>query len=43
MADADNNKITIKDLALFVKNAQLSPAVDLVAYKIERVFRNSPI
>jgi hypothetical protein len=27
MADADNNKITIKDLALFVKNAQLSPAV----------------
>ena len=27
MADADNYKIIIKDLALFVRNVQLSPAV----------------
>jgi hypothetical protein len=27
MADADNYKIKIKDLALFVRNVQLSPAV----------------
>jgi hypothetical protein len=27
MADADNYKIKIKDLALFVGNVQLSPAV----------------
>jgi hypothetical protein len=27
MVDADNYKIKIKDLALFVRNVQLSPAV----------------
>jgi hypothetical protein len=27
MTDADNYKIKIKDLALFVRNVQLSPAV----------------
>jgi hypothetical protein len=27
MADSDNYKINIKDLALFVRNVQLSPAV----------------
>jgi hypothetical protein len=27
MADADNHKIKIKDLALFVRNVQLSPTV----------------
>jgi hypothetical protein len=27
MADADNYKIKIKDLALFVRNEQLSPVV----------------
>jgi hypothetical protein len=27
MADADNNKIKIKNLALFVRNVQLSPVV----------------
>jgi hypothetical protein len=27
MADADNYKIKIKDIALFVRNVQLSPAV----------------
>jgi hypothetical protein len=27
MVDADNYKIEIKDLALFVRNVQLSPAV----------------
>jgi hypothetical protein len=27
MGDADNYKIIIKDLALFVRNVQLSPAV----------------
>jgi hypothetical protein len=29
MADADNYKIKIKDLALFVRNVQLNPAVRL--------------
>jgi hypothetical protein len=67
MADTDNYKINIKDLALFVRNVQFSPAVrsfqsrivtfggnlssvhvqchkiDLVVFKIEMDFRNSPI
>jgi hypothetical protein len=30
MADADTYKIKIKDLALFVRNVQLSPAVRTV-------------
>jgi hypothetical protein len=33
MADADNYKIKIKDLALFVRNVQLSPAVRMCHVK----------
>jgi hypothetical protein len=33
MADADNYKINIKDLALFVRNVQLSPAVRMCHVK----------
>jgi hypothetical protein len=33
MADADNYKIIIKDLALFVRNVQLSPAVRMCHVK----------
>jgi hypothetical protein len=43
MADADNYKIKIKDLALFVRNVQLSPAVRMGHVKaLERPAVNTP-
>jgi hypothetical protein len=44
MADADNYKITIKDLALFVRNVQLSPAVRMCHVKaLEKTSCKYPI
>ena len=43
MADADNYKIKIKDLALFVRNVQLSPAVRMGHVKVwKRPAVNTP-
>ena len=43
MADADNYKIKIKDLALFVRNVQLSPAVRMGHVKaFEKTAVNTP-
>jgi hypothetical protein len=42
-ADADNYKIKIKDLALFVRNVQLSPAVRMGHVKaFEKTAVNTP-
>jgi hypothetical protein len=44
MADADNYKIIIKDLALFVRNVQLSPAVRMCLVKaLEKTSFKYPI
>ena len=44
IADTDNNKIKIKDLALFVRNVQLSPAVRMGQVKaLEKISCKYPI
>jgi hypothetical protein len=44
MADADNYKIKIKDLALFVRNVQLSPVVGMGHVKaLEKTICKYPI